>query len=59
MMEIVKHVLCPECDTDIPIAFNANDGGGMVFTYCSKCENEFAVSIAVSFDLRISRLEFN
>jgi|GEM_PF-6010689 len=58
MGPVVEYVRCTECDADIPVAFDANEGGGNLFSYCSKCGAEYAVSIAIKYDLKISRLEF-
>lgn len=58
METIVEYIQCQVCEASIPVAFNANDGGMNIFSYCSKCGTEYAVSIAIKFDIKLSRLEF-
>ncbi len=58
MGPIVEYIKCNKCDSDIPIAIDANDGGGNVFTYCSKCGQEYAVSVAIKIDLKSCEINF-
>lgn len=58
MGPIVKYFQCSKCDADIPVAIDANTGGGTLFTYCSKCQAEYAVSVAVAIDIKTCEINF-